>query len=62
MNIDERLEALAQSVELLTMDVHELRSPSQDMIFAITRLANTAHAHNGQLADHEDRIDKLEER
>ena len=31
-----------------------------DMMLAIARLANTAEAHNGQLADHEERIDQLE--
>ncbi len=74
MTIDERLEALAQSVELLTHDMHlqklnhELQRLNKDnqvlageMMLAITRLANTAHAHNGQLTDHEERIDKLEE-
>ena len=31
-----------------------------DMMLAIAQLANTAKAHNGQLADHEERIDHLE--
>ena len=31
-----------------------------DMMLAIAQLANTAEAHNGQLADHEERIDHLE--
>src|SRR5436853_7784153 len=33
-----------------------------EMMLALARLANTTHAHNSQLADHEDRIDNLEER
>ena len=31
-----------------------------DMMLAIARLANTAEAHNGQLADHDERLDHLE--
>ena len=31
-----------------------------DMMLAIARLANTAEAHNGQLAEHEQRLDHLE--
>ena len=30
MNIDERLEALAQSVELLTLDIHEMQAAEKD--------------------------------
>jgi hypothetical protein len=80
MTIDERLEALAQTVELLA-SMHkdnekawrdrEVRMEKRDvridqlhaeMMIAIARLANTAEAHNGQLDDHEQRIDKLESR
>ena len=60
LSIDERLEALTarhealtQSVELLTIDMRELRSIHRDnerlfseMMLAMSR-SNTAHAHNG---------------
>jgi hypothetical protein len=84
MTIDERLEALAQTVELLA-SMHKDNEKEQfaeqrkrraeqkerdvridqlhaEMMIAIARLANTAEAHNGQLDDHEQRIDKLESR
>jgi len=87
MTIDERLEALAQTVELLA-SMHKDNEKAQqeqfaeqrkrraeqkerdvridqlhaEMMIAIARLANTAEAHNGQLDDHEQRIDKLESR
>ena len=66
MTIDERLEALAQTVELMASlqkdrDAY-LDKLHGDMMLAIARLAHTAEAHNGQLDDHEQRIDKLESR
>jgi hypothetical protein len=84
MTIDERLEALAQTVELLA-SMHKDNEKEQfaeqrkrraeqkerdvridqlhaEMMIAIARLANTAEAHNGQLDDHEQPIDKLESR
>ena len=89
MNIDERLEALTQSVELLAAmhrdtekqnaealealrrDAVETRAEMRaaarqneqihgEMMLAIVRLSRIAEAHNGQLDDHKNRIDKLE--
>jgi hypothetical protein len=85
MTIDERLEALTQSLELLA-SLHkdnerrneEMRSAiRQDlgevaqsmrvmmqsmgaMMDSIGRLGDIARAHNGQLAGHETRIERLE--
>jgi hypothetical protein len=85
MTIDERLEALTQSLELLA-SLHkdneqrneEMRSAiRQDlgevaqsmrvmmqsmgaMMDSIGRLGDIARAHNGQLAGHEIRIERLE--
>lgn len=69
--LTERHEALSQSLELLTADVQDMQRAQKErdvridqlhaeMMLAIARLANTAEAHNGQLADHQDRINKLE--
>ena len=89
MNIDERLEALTQTVELLAAmhrdnekqnaetlaamrhDAEQMRADMRaatrqneeihgEMMLAIVRLSRIAEAHNGQLDDHENRIDKLE--
>ena len=82
MNIDDRLEALTQSVELLAamhrdtekQNAEALAAMRQEadrrhaqneeihgeMMLAIVRLSRIAEAHNGQLDDHENRIDKLE--
>ena len=64
MNVDERIEALAQSVELMA-SLQKDRDARIDylhseMMLAITRLAHTADAHNGQLDDHEGRLQHLE--
>lgn len=69
--LTERHEALSQSLELLTADVQDMQRAQKErdvridqlhaeMMLAIARLANTAEAHNGQLADHQDRLSKLE--
>jgi isopentenyl diphosphate isomerase/L-lactate dehydrogenase-like FMN-dependent dehydrogenase len=71
MTIDERLEALTQSVELLAamhrdhekQNAEALRQNEEihgEMMLAIVRLGRIVEAHNGQLDDHENRIDKLE--
>ena len=85
MTIDERIEALTgrhealtQSVELLTLDIRELRENATqhqlqqktrdarvdflhgEMMLAITRLAITTEAHNGQIADLQDRLQRLD--
>lgn len=64
MNIDERLEALAQTVELLAsiqkatekkMEIYMVR-----MMQAITRVANVTAVHELRLADHGERLSDLE--
>lgn len=60
MNIDQRLEALTQTVELLAAMHKENEKLAGEMMLAVVRLARIAEAHNGQLDDHENRIDKLE--
>jgi hypothetical protein len=85
MTIDERLEALTQSLELLASlhkdneqrneemrqalrhDLGELAQSMRVMMQsmgamadAIGRLGDIAHSHNGQLENHETRIDRLE--
>ena len=87
MTIDERLEALTQSLELLaslhkdneqrnTQRFEELAQSMRVMMQSmgammqsmgamadsIGRLGDIAHTHNGQLDDHETRIDRLEDR
>jgi hypothetical protein len=64
MTIDERLEALAMHLEVLTR-VHEdfekkMTGYAADVKDAIQRLANIAQAHDGTLDDHETRIKDLE--
>jgi hypothetical protein len=64
MTIDERIEALAMHLEVLT-GVHEdfekkMTAIAVDMNDAIKRLTNIAEAHSISLDDHEDRIKKLE--
>ena len=69
--LTERHEALAQTVELLVAEQREYIAAQKkrdiridqlhsEMMLAIARLANTAQAHNGQLDDHEERLDNLE--
>ena len=67
MNIDDRLEALTGRHEALSQTVEIIIAMHRDneklmgeMMLAITRLANTAQAHNGHLDDHEARIQRLE--
>ena len=67
MDIDARLEALVERHEALSQTVEIIASMHRDneklmaeMMLAMARLANTAQAHNGQLDDHESRIDRLE--
>jgi hypothetical protein len=77
LTIDERLEALAMHLEVLTR-VHEdfekksdqrheefvrqMTAYAADVKDAIARLANIAAAHNEQLDDHEHRISGLEDK
>lgn len=69
MNIDERLEALTQSVELLAgmhKETERLHKQNEtlmgEMMNAIARLAHIAEIHDGRLDDHQERIDNLEGR
>ena len=69
MNIDERLEALTQSVELLAsmQKTSEQRAAKQRvetymarMMQSITRLSNIASVHSIAIEDHQQRIEDLE--
>ena len=67
MNIDERLEALAQSVQLLASmqkdsekRMAKLESYMAIMKQSITRLSNVTAVHTIQVDDHEKRIAELE--
>jgi len=74
MNIDERLEALTQTAELLAHSAtkhdevlarHERILAGQqtlmnDIMEAISRLANTAGAHQDRLDQHGQRLGRLE--
>lgn len=77
MTIDERLEALAMHLELVTHMhedyekkadkrheefVRQMTAYSADVKDAIGRLANIAAAHDDQLEDHEHRIGDLEDK
>jgi hypothetical protein len=64
LTIDERLEAIALHLELLT-HLHEdfekkMTGYSADVKDAITRLANIAAAHDETLEGHEKRLRNLE--
>lgn len=61
MTIDERLdrlaerhEALTQSVELLTSDVHRMRGIMDDMMEGIKRLVRVAEIHERRIGHLED--------
>ena len=60
MTLDQRLEALTQTVELVAAMHKDNEILMREMMLAITRLANIADAHNGQLDNHETRINRLE--
>ena len=77
MTIDERLEAIAMHLEVLTRMhedyekkadkrheefVRQMTSYSADVKDAIARLANIAGAHDERLDDHERRIGGLEDK
>jgi hypothetical protein len=67
MTIDQRLEALAESLELLTHDVRELQSTVQGLVIlvqadhqSIVDLRDASFALLRVVQDHEHRITKLE--
>ena len=67
MTIDERLErlterheALAQSLELLTKNVEEMRGFIHNVAEGTARLLHVAELHETRLDSHDDRLDKLE--
>jgi hypothetical protein len=62
MTLDERLEALAHSVELLSSMHKDNEKRMAQMMDAIARLANIAAAHEERLDGHDQRIDDLEGR
>ena len=64
MTTDERIQALAMHLEVLT-GMHEsfekrMTDYAADVKDAITRLTNIAEAHDSALDDHEKRIERLE--
>ena len=65
--IEERLEALAQSLELLYRDqqqdaanIHSLALIARDALASIQSLERTATAHQERLDEHQKRIEDLE--
>ena len=68
LTLEERLEALAQSLELLYRDqqqdaaaIHALTLISQNALASVQSLERTATAHQQRIDDHEDRIQDLED-
>ena len=66
MTIDERLdrlterhEALTQSVEMLTRDMHELRAIVNDIAVGSARRLHVVEAHEHRLDQHGERLDRL---
>lgn len=60
MTLDERLEALTQSVELLAQ-MHKDNEPLlARMMQSITRLSNIVAVHDIHIDDHEHRLNDLE--
>lgn len=49
MNIDERIEAIVMSLELLTRDVHDLKSAAQQDGENIRALARIAEMHERRI-------------
>lgn len=60
MDIDERLQALVQSLELLTHDVEGMRAFINDVAHGTARLLQIAEMHQQRLDSHENRLDNLE--
>jgi hypothetical protein len=60
MTIDERLEALTQTVELIAAMHRDNEARMAEMRDAITRLANIAEIHQEHLDNHDERLDRLE--
>lgn len=48
--LTERHEALTQSVEMLTSDVHRMRGIMDDVMLSIARLAHIADIHEKRLS------------
>ena len=51
MNIDERIEAIVMSLELLTRDTHDLKAVVQQDAENIRRLARSAEIHQRRMTD-----------
>ena len=69
MSIDERLEALTQTVELLTsmhMETERLHQDNErrigQLMDTMNRLGHIVEVHDASIDDHEQRLDKLEGR
>ncbi|HUI78538.1 MAG TPA: hypothetical protein VLY24_11485 [Bryobacteraceae bacterium] len=59
MTLDERLNALTQTGELLSSMDRDNEKRMGQMMDAISRLANVAVAHEERLDEHERRLDDL---
>ena len=59
MTLDERLNALTQTGELLSSMHRDNEKRMGQMMDAISRLANVAVAHEERLDEHERRLDDL---
>ena len=60
MNIDERLEALAQTVELLAAIHKDNEKRVVLLMDTMNRMGRILEMHGMAIDDHEDRLDKLE--
>lgn len=60
MNIDERLEALTQSVELLTHDIREMQAGIAEQKKGIDKLTDACFALLTIAGNHEKRLQRLE--
>jgi ABC-type transporter Mla subunit MlaD len=56
----ERHEALTQSVESLTRDLHDMRGFISDIAQGTARLLRVVEMHENRLDGHNDRLDNLE--
>ena len=62
VTIDERLQALTQSMELLSTMHRDNEKRMGQMMDAVGRLARVVDLHQDRLDEHDGRIDRLEDR
>lgn len=60
MTIDERLQALAQTVELISLNMLTLEKHMITLVENNNRLSNILIAHDADIEEHAKRLDKLE--